>query len=141
MTTCVVEGCERDNRKGSKGLCGMHTQRLKRTGSLGPAEHVRDPEASIQDRIYPRLALNAETGCWEWQGARREGYGVVGDVQKVIYVHRFVYEHMVAEIPDGLVIDHLCANRACANPEHLEPVTRGINTRRGGQPHHEEAAA
>ncbi|MGH2838441.1 MAG: HNH endonuclease [Thermoleophilaceae bacterium] len=45
--------------------------------------------------------------------------------------HRFFWEQAKGPVPDGLVLDHLCGNRACVNPEHLEVVTRGVNTRRG----------
>lgn len=47
------------------------------------------------------------------------------------YAHRLVWEYVWGPIPDGLVIDHLCRNRACIRPDHLEPVTRGENVRRG----------
>ncbi|MFE4420475.1 HNH endonuclease signature motif containing protein [Streptomyces sp. NPDC056817] len=53
----------------------------------------------------------------------------VGD--KLRYVHRVAYEALVTEIPDGLQLDHLCRNRACANPWHLEPVTNRVNAKRG----------
>jgi hypothetical protein len=66
--------------------------------------------------------------CWPWPGPLSpEGYGRVSNQ----YVHRLSYEHFVAPIPDGLVLDHLCRNRACFNYTHLEPVTEGENTLRG----------
>ena len=59
------------------------------------------------------------------------GYGIVTICGKKYYTHRVAYEELVGPIPDGLVLDHLCRNRRCCNPEHLEPVTDGENTRRG----------
>jgi hypothetical protein len=47
--------------------------------------------------------------------------------------HRWMYEQKIGPIPKGLVIDHLCRNTRCVNPDHLEPVTRGENTRRGAK--------
>jgi hypothetical protein len=66
--------------------------------------------------------------CWNWTGPMQKGgYGKHGGSP----AHRVVYELLVGPIPEGLHIDHLCRNRACVRPEHLEPVTREENVRRG----------
>jgi hypothetical protein len=71
-------------------------------------------------------------GCWVWTGVRDEkGYGRHHVGRRLIKAHRYAYELLVGPIPDGLVIDHLCRNPSCVNPEHLEPVTSAENTRRG----------
>jgi hypothetical protein len=81
----------------------------------------------IEDRGY-------ETPCWIWQlhvdpgGYGVDGRGGGGRLRKA---HRAMYEQIVGPIPDGLDLDHLCRQRSCVNPEHLEPVTRSINVRRG----------
>lgn len=71
--------------------------------------------------------------CWEWQGARfAGGYGMFNPTHTTtVTAHRFAYELFVGPIPDGLDIDHLCRNRSCVNPAHMEPVTEAENTRRG----------
>lgn len=75
--------------------------------------------------------------CWEWQAFRdKDGYGVWGWREedrrwKNVRAHRFAYEEVVGEIPEGLQIDHLCRNPSCVNPDHLEPVTARENTLRG----------
>lgn len=130
MKACRVTGCPKTDGKGGDGYCSLHWARVKRWGSPGPVGHVRPPGRSTAERIYSRLIEVGE--CWVWTGAPRNGYGAVGMGQSVIYVHRWVYEDMVGEIPEGLVIDHSCLNRLCANPAHLEPVTRAINNARGG---------
>ena len=74
------------------------------------------------------------TGCWEWPGAKSDGYGKVKIERKCLRVHRLVYEQFVGPIPADLEIDHLCRNRACANFEHLELVMRKTNILRGVSP-------
>jgi hypothetical protein len=75
--------------------------------------------------------------CWPWDRAMYEnGYGRarvnrVGGKPSGTTAHRAVYSALVGPIPDGLDLDHLCRNRACANPAHVEPVTRRENLLRG----------
>lgn len=83
--------------------------------------------------ILGRLVAQ-ENGCATWSGwINRDGYGRVCYLGVPQQVHRVVYEAIRGKIPDGLDIDHLCRNRACANPDHLEPVTRRENLLRGAQ--------
>lgn len=70
--------------------------------------------------------------CWEWQAALdKDGYGLFWFDSRQRRAHRFSYENFVKKIPDGLVLDHLCRNVKCVNPEHLEVVTNRINIIRG----------
>ena len=70
--------------------------------------------------------------CWEWQGGIKcDGYGSFYWNKKYYPSHRVCYEIMVGLIPIGLQLDHLCRNRKCCNPDHLEPVTRRENILRG----------
>lgn len=81
--------------------------------------------------VHPTLG----TRCWLWTGAvagRGYGYialGVAGK-RRNGYGHRLAYELFVADIPAGMEIDHLCREKRCVNPAHLEPVTPAENNRR-----------
>lgn len=129
---CSVDSCARSTEKGAHGLCGVHYARRRRGAPLGGAALLRDPARTVAERVYPRLQLDDTTGCWLWTGALRNGYGAVGVGRRVLYVHRWVFEDLITEVPDGLVLDHLCVNRPCANPWHVEPVTLAVNNERGG---------
>ena len=78
--------------------------------------------------------------CWEWAGYRHpRGYGRFVANGKGFQAHRYAYEQVVGPIPDGMQIDHLCRNRACVNPVHLEPVSNRTNSLRGEGPTAENA--
>lgn len=81
------------------------------------------------------MRTKEEDECWIFQGGLAGGYGRVtwAENGRMRYglAHRVMYTHELGPIPDGLDLDHLCRNRACCNPDHLEPVTRQTNLLRG----------
>src|SRR2546428_7162309 len=85
--------------------------------------------------VAPKIARK-ENGCWEWIGCLdAHGYGAIGFNGKTIKAHRFFYELFVGSLNHDLTIDHLCKNKRCVNPEHLEQVTLSINISRAAKTH------
>lgn len=88
----------------------------------------------IIERLLNRVEKTDE--CWNWTGSlSTSGYGqitgYVNDEKTNLITHRVVYEHFKGKIPKNHSIDHLCRNKLCQNPEHLEAVTPRVNTLRG----------
>ena len=90
---------------------------------------------TILDRLWANTLFIGE--CWVWQGSKAGGYGriYVGKTTTrrnyCMYAHVVSYELLVGNKPKNMDLDHLCRNRACFNPSHLEPVTRSENVKRG----------
>lgn len=86
----------------------------------------------LREKVLLGARIDDATGCWNWtRTIQPNGYGRISIDGRLVYVHRAAYEAFVGPIPDGLDIDHLCRNRRCCNPEHLEAVTRRTNLLRG----------
>jgi hypothetical protein len=95
----------------------------------GLSRRVPDPLA----RLMAKVRYTAY-GCWEWDGKRfPTGYGKmrIGNPPLENCAHRWSYRLFKGPIPESLEIDHLCRNRCCVNPDHLEAVTHQENVRRG----------
>lgn len=85
-----------------------------------------------ENRFHTKYTIR-DDGCWEWTGfINKDGYGTFNQAgRKSILAHRWSYVLHNSEIPEGMAIDHLCRNRNCVNPEHLEPVSWKENLARG----------
>ena len=86
----------------------------------------------MKEQLEGKYLRNATTGCWDWLLCKEKtGYGFVSVKSRTRYAHRVAFEAFKGKIPAGKDLDHLCRNRGCVNPDHLEPVTRKENVRRG----------
>lgn len=107
------------------GVRAKHQRRFC-SSSCHYAHRSFDPASRFSYDVTP-------DGCWVWnKGLNDAGYGLTSNGKgKNKRAHVASYELVRGPVPAGLVLDHLCRNRACINPEHLEPVTRRENTLRG----------
>ena len=102
---------------------------------------VQSLDSKTIERIFSKIKFNNQTRCWEWIGNKNQtGYGRVRYLGKKILVHRLIYA-WVNKTPlykridkDILIIDHICNNKACCNPEHLRLTTHLVNMLRGTGP-------
>ncbi len=130
---CSVVGCQRYVYRSRR--CFRHLRQL------GPDTNHDRKRRSPMERFWSHVDKNGPlwngTPCWVWTGAvDGGGYGHFGLPSGhrggyLVKTHRFAYETLVGPIPSGLELDHLCRNHACANPAHLEAVTRQVNVIRG----------
>jgi hypothetical protein len=123
LPTCAAPGCDAATR--TRYLCWAHYKRLRKYGSYDLP--------TVMDRVMVSVTVDPDTGCWVWmKPLESNGYARMSVGHKVQPVHRITYKerHGPDSIPDGYEIDHLCRNRACCNPDHLEAVEHWVNVMR-----------
>lgn len=112
-STCPIEYCNREVK--TRGYCKRHYDYLLKHGLL--------PKLTARDRLFQKVRVS-DDGCHYWTGSKYpNGYGSITRRGKHLLAHREAYIFKHGSIPDGMLIDHICFNRACVNPEHLRPVT------------------
>ena len=124
VNRCSVPDCSRVAH--CRTWCELHYTRWRHHGDVNIVRKTGPKPTPAEPRFWQRILVSPH-GCWLWQGALVGGYGAFEHTS----THRWAYLHFVGQIPIGKELDHLCRNRACANPAHLEPVTRKENLRRG----------
>ena len=130
--TCSVPECTRAHD--CHGFCKLHGGRIRRHGDIS-AHRIR---GTLEERFWPKVNKVGPLPdyaphlgpCWLWMAGKIRGYGNFR-TQGGTQAHRFAYSLEFGTIPDGLELDHLCRNRACVRPSHLEAVTGLVNIRRG----------
>jgi len=137
-STCSICGAA---GRVTRGWCPKHYYRWQKFGDplAAPTRIIGDNETRFWSKVNkdgPVPERKPELGpCWVWMAGCSDGYGEFNaGGNRIRPAHCISYEWLVGPVPEGLVLDHLCRNRACVRPTHLEPVTRGENNRRGEAP-------
>ncbi len=131
-TTCILDGCDKP-RAGLHRHCRMHRARIERHGDPNVVLRIQGDD----DARFAEKYVVSDAGCWIWTAEINvQGYGRFSDhdLHRTVLAHRWAFERYRYEIPAGLDIDHLCRERACVNPQHLQPVTNYVNFLRGQNP-------
>lgn len=123
MKYCTAKGCHRQSR--ARGLCMMHYMQSR----VKEPDIYHRKDTTYEQRFWNNIEITDY--CWLWHGniLNRE-YGSFKVNGEFNLAHRYSYEYFIGKIKKGLVIDHLCQNKPCVNPYHLEMVTQRENNRR-----------
>ena len=128
--TCTIGECEKPLR--CRGMCETHYSNMRKHGTPYAPPRPRGPRVPVADVIAARS--RREGDCLIWTGGTdRKGYGELRTGGKTKKAHRLVWEIQNGEIPDGIMLDHICHNKACIEVRHLRFATNQQNqmNRRG----------
>ena len=131
---CSIQDCGLPHQ--ARGWCAEHHYRWLRYGDpLFIPLAARSDDERLWARVNKHGARWGQHGyCWEWTASTTNGYGQARYGGTMRLVFHILYELMIGSVPRGLTLDHLCRNRLCVRPSHMEPVTLDENKRRGDSP-------
>lgn len=116
MEVCCIKECEK--KVLARGLCAMHYNRLRKTGSPIELKNIQYHGLSVADRLMKRVAKS--DGCWLWNGGvNPTGYGMINVEGKPRLTHRVSWTVHNGPIPDGMFVLHRCDTPLCVRPDHL----------------------
>lgn len=129
-TVCTATNCQ--NKAVSQKLCSRHYARLRRVGD--PNDSRGDVcVGSVAERFWYRVSKGGDYDCWEWLGSKTsKGYGQMSVNNKPKRSYRVSYEIHFRELGRGEIVDHICQNKGCVNPNHLRVVTNKQNLENRG---------
>lgn len=114
----------------------QHGPGIKKRRWRDPSDLSKSPARpwmSDEERFWAQVLM--VESCWEWTGPRSNGYGRIRAAGRNMLAHRYAYELRKGPIPADLTVDHLCRNRGCVNPDHMELVPNVENVMRGESLH------
>lgn len=127
IETCSFKGCGRASHR--RGLCCTHYDQDRVGKPLSEIRNKRKagtaPVLEFDEVPCHRPGLNGP--CRVFRGTKSRGYGRVWFNGAMGLTHRYTWEKVNGPVPDGLVLDHVCRNKACCNPDHLRTVTQSVN--------------
>lgn len=125
MKVCSFKGC--DKCVLAKGLCAGHYDQQKTGAELRPLRSRASSGTSVEARLRMHSRFEQESGCRVWTKATANGYARIGIAGKSYLAHRAAWEEVNGPLPEGMILDHLCHNRACINVQHLRLTTQANN--------------
>ena len=130
--TCSLPECDTSLNR-YREYCDLHYNRNRK---YGDPRWQPKPRIPLEARFWAKVRKSPDPGgCWIWTGSKSEGrYGSFNVAGVIRPAHCVAYELATGPIPDGAELDHLCRQKLCVRPDHLEPVTHKVNVLRGKGP-------